>query len=984
MSGGSGMNSRPGRASGAESRAKYRRIQGLCAGTVLLLGLLLPAAAQAGSTLNISIGLGVNDFDGYLVLDDAEDGDQINLLGGLWYGYDDRWNGGTSQIQPTPFAVTADAGHGAWNSDHYIRITGTVTTDYPYGFIGLAAPLNYEGTTANLNEYKGLWFYAKGDGKTYRVRIKSSNVTDYDYYGYTFTPMTAGWQEYIVPFTQFTQEGWGAVCDRTASLAAAEEIQFQTVGQPWPTVELQLDGPTLLRIDDCEDGDTTNFHGGYWYTYQDGSATVNPSPFVMTNAAGAGAYGSDWMARMTGTVGAGGSIGLDTTLNSAGTDVDLSAYYGIYLSVKGDGKPYRLNIKTSNITDYDYYGVQVPTTTSWRNVMLPFSSFSQQGFGAIKNRTQCLQHTTALSWMNAGSPLASAEIQVDNYSDPSRRMFLKVSGRDLVNGQGQTVSLRGLCASNGVYNLRNTADLTGNWYFRLGDADYAAMQALGAKAVRFYMQYYWLQDEANRALFFEYLDEQLRYARKYGLYLILNLHYFGTSGDVESGTEDGYYSGDKYGRGYDPVQFWNYISQRYAHEPNIAAYDVINEPRVHAGFTESALYALYDQILAAIRANGDNHIVTIAQALAAQPSDNVPAVFNQSDHPFTQLADSNVMYAFSFYEPFEFTHQAYYDNDWYELGAAYPFNHEEGTYNTGSYSNPYWQDTADVWTQYTGNWVPLVADGTRMAFSLAASRLDGEVWMDDVVLERRDAGTGANQIAIPVKNANFMDPKTYNGVPPVASFLPAGWYFSANWIPNDAADYAANPSNYYRLDTTQDHTGDGSGALYISGANVTWPADPVWCKWGQDSGIMPSFHEETDGGSTTYEYRVSAWIKIRNNTNWVVTINHEAFNYSSTLKDQAWLATQLGWFSGWGQSHNVPVYCSEFGATNPSQRDASFPNSPAYQVNWITDMIGMLNAGTNHWTYHVYKSYNSRGDIFGLFDEGKEDTALQNALQPGF
>lgn len=964
------------RGSGAEPQGQWNRKRIGLAGAALLLAAAFSGRAWADSNMMFGIGASVIDPNNYLVLDDAEDGDQINLLGGLWYCYDDADNSGVSQVNPKPFAVTLAAGQGAMGSDYYIRMTGTVTTTptFLYPYFGFACGLNNQGAPMDLHAYGGIVFYAKGDGRQYKVMINSSSVTDYDYHEYVFTAAAGGWQEFKIPFPLFAQEGWGAPVSLDQALSTAQEIRFQTVGQPsvgssW-TVDLQLDAPTLLRVDDCEDGNIANRLGGYWYTTADAAgSTVTPYPFAMYHNPGAGAYGSDWMARMTGSVAANGYAVLGTGLNGAGTDVDLTPYYGIYLSVKGDGKTYRLNLKSSNITDTDYYGINISAPSAWQKILLPFSLFAQQGYGAVKTLAESLQHARDLQWTNWGSPHASVEISVDDYQDPGPVKFLAVSGRDIVDGAGRTVTVRGLGASNGVYNLKTVQELLSDNYYHLWDSDYAAMKNLGVTAVRFYLQYYWLKDAASRTLLFNYLDEQLRYARKYGIYLILNLHYFGLS--TEAGwAEDGYYSGDQFGKGYDVPQAWDAISERYAHEPNIAAYDLLNEPQVRSGFTETNLYALYNTLVSAIRANGDNHIISIAQPLGV----------TYTAQPFQKLADGNCIYGFSFYEPHQFTHQAFYEDEQYELGAPYPFLQESGTYNSGVYTNSVWTGTSGVWAHYVGNWCSMDVAGNSLSVSLCSPNLNGQVWFDDVVLERQDWPAHNNLTVIPLKNANFGTPRNYVGNPPTASYLPAGWNFGSNWTPTDWDYFYSHKSEYYRLDTTEDHTGDGSGSLYVNGANVTWPTSGAWCKWSLDSGIMPSFFPETG-----YEYRISAWIKIStSNTLGRIALYSESYNYSAVMKDQAYLANAVNVYAAWGLANNAPVYCAEFGVTNPSQRDASFPDSPAYQVDWMNDVIPLLNSGVKYWTYHVYKSYNQRGDVFGLFDQGKEDITLQNILKTGF
>jgi endoglucanase len=56
-------------------------------------------------------------------------------------------------------------------------------------------------------------------------------------------------------------------------------------------------------------------------------------------------------------------------------------------------------------------------------------------------------------------------------------------------------------------------------------------------------------------------------------------------------------------------RLWVAISNRYKTDGRVAMYDLVNEP--HGGVQNSAIKALYDKIIASIRANGDNHLILL-------------------------------------------------------------------------------------------------------------------------------------------------------------------------------------------------------------------------------------------------------------------------------------------------------------------------------------------------------------------------------------
>jgi hypothetical protein len=196
------------------------------------------------------------------LLDDCDDGDNANKVPapngpGFWYTYDDQDNAGTSYVVPmsdkwagnhgmatVPFymqqpgfdGVCCDTtyGYAAW-------MTGTVTSTYTYGFVGMGNSfINPKGPVDLMcgGAAIGVTFWTKGDGRNYKMKFGSSNpmflagVSD-NYYEATFNAPTT-WTQITVPFTSMTQEPyWGTVLPVTSvadSLTLATSIQWQSFG----------------------------------------------------------------------------------------------------------------------------------------------------------------------------------------------------------------------------------------------------------------------------------------------------------------------------------------------------------------------------------------------------------------------------------------------------------------------------------------------------------------------------------------------------------------------------------------------------------------------------------------------------------------------------------------------------------------------------------------------------------------------------------
>ena len=60
----------------------------------------------------------------------------------------------------------------------------------------------------DMSSYTGLRFYAKGDGKKYRVRLGRAAVEDYCHFEYTFVAPKE-WTLITAPLKEFTQPKWG-------------------------------------------------------------------------------------------------------------------------------------------------------------------------------------------------------------------------------------------------------------------------------------------------------------------------------------------------------------------------------------------------------------------------------------------------------------------------------------------------------------------------------------------------------------------------------------------------------------------------------------------------------------------------------------------------------------------------------------------------------------------------------------------------------
>ena len=128
-------------------------------------------------------------------------------------------------------------------------------------------------------------------------------------------------------------------------------------------------------------------------------------------------------------------------------------------------------------------------------------------------------------------------------------------------------------------------------------------------------------EKAGKSYDFSALDAFVKKAAKYGMYTILDLHgaYGSQSGQDHTGeildyTKVDFYSNEQLQTL--TVNLWSALSKHYKNNPNVAGYDILNEPgeRISNGndgvmSTETRHWNFFDKVYKAIRQTGDKHIV---------------------------------------------------------------------------------------------------------------------------------------------------------------------------------------------------------------------------------------------------------------------------------------------------------------------------------------------------------------------------------------
>jgi aryl-phospho-beta-D-glucosidase BglC (GH1 family) len=246
--------------------------------------------------------------------------------------------------------------------------------------------------------------------------------------------------------------------------------------------------------------------------------------------------------------------------------------------------------------------------------------------------------------------------------------FVHTSGADVVDGNGKPLMLRGTNLGNWLepegymFHFDGgpqspseiealTRELIGpqkaeafwkQWretYITEADIDRIAKMGFNHVRVPFHWKFFATDDAEG----FRHIDQLVQWARKDGVYIVLDLHcapggQTGTNIDDSDGYPWLYTDAEAQAQ---TIAVWKRIAKHYANEPMVLGYDLLNEPIPH--FPQLQQYnkdlePLFKKLVAAVREVDKNHIVILG---GAQWDSN----FSVFGPPF----DKNVMYTFHKY-----------------------------------------------------------------------------------------------------------------------------------------------------------------------------------------------------------------------------------------------------------------------------------------------------------------------------------------------
>jgi endoglucanase len=485
--------------------------------------------------------------------------------------------------------------------------------------------------------------------------------------------------------------------------------------------------------------------------------------------------------------------------------------------------------------------------------------------------------------------------------------MLRVRGANVVDGNGSPVLLRGVAFGNEVWTGARVPR------HHHGPIDYQRVAAMGMNAVRFYLNYRTFESDSAPGQYlaegWRWLDDNVAWARRHRVYLILNMHV--PPGGFQS-LGAGKALWDRPAMQDRLIRLWTEIARRYRQEPTIAGYDLLNEPVVTRA--KSQWHELAGRLAVAIRAVDPHHLLFVERvnAVAGEWAED-------PDRNFFKIADANTVYEFHFYKPFHFTHQG---ASWVTFAAEnvrYPDERAEVEWflldrRAGTEASPKLPPGDTPWTFFPG--APFKVDDPAIVIGkpvLVVRANSGTVGFDDLVLEA--LGPGGK-----VKRVIWKENLTGN----------RGWFF---WT-KDGSGGAVPGSD-----------GHGDGASLVAAGTR---AD---ANLGSDV-----LRFRTEPGAT---YRLSGWMRgkqIPPEATCQIRLDFFSSRAPVHASDKQFLAQELDAYVAWGRRHDVPLFLGEFGAIRFAFDD------DRGGLRWVTDMLDLLAERRLHFAYHTYHE-----DAFGLY-----------------
>jgi endoglucanase len=494
---------------------------------------------------------------------------------------------------------------------------------------------------------------------------------------------------------------------------------------------------------------------------------------------------------------------------------------------------------------------------------------------------------------------------IDTGNDSIAYNLLRCKGTQIIDSAGNTVNLQGVAFGNEVWSNNGIPATHHN------ELDFQRVQAMHMNAIRFYLNYRTFEDDTNPYQYkeegFEWIDKNIAWAKKYGIYLILNMH--APQGGYQSqGTGDALWNTvsnqDRL------TALWKAIAIRYKNEKQIAGYGFINEPVPTTSMQQWS--ALVQRITDAVRNQKDKHIIFAEKAIY------VKGAAEDGNLNFPVLSDNNTAYELHIYDPIPYTHQLF---DWSGQadGGKYPdeniISYSNTTWYTAVFNNPAAATGNSDWNFYEGEKYKVIDKKIKLGVpALVGQTVQGKIYFDNIIIKEYNPDGSFSRTVME------LNPQSADG-----------WGY---WSANNSGSYGFSAS-----------TGSGDAtSLYIQNATG-------------DCNV--SNYQQVFQPKQNYYYQASGYMKGESvSTAAACRIRIDFLTTEDPIlpRNKTYLESVLSRYINWSKTKNAPLYVGEFGAGTPC-----FQNDKG-GLYWVTDMLDILMTYNISFTYHSYHE-----DSFGLY-----------------
>ncbi|MGN0636920.1 MAG: glycoside hydrolase family 5 protein [Huintestinicola sp.] len=522
-------------------------------------------------------------------------------------------------------------------------------------------------------------------------------------------------------------------------------------------------------------------------------------------------------------------------------------------------------------------------------------------------RTAALLCAALMLTASAGFSVSAQKYTADD--------FVHAEGRRIIGTDGKELHIKGMALGNSVWSDPQSPDMTHH-----NEKTYKELSEMGFNCVRFYINYGLFESDNAPYHYkksgFKWLDKNIAWAKKYGMGIIINMHC--PQGGYQS-NGDGLELWNSKQAQDRLAALWKRIAKRYADEPTVWGYGLINEPVVPMRETMEETYGQFNSLMQ--RLASEIRSVSPYQAVfaegvgaAVKTSGEREYEYFTPEHSFADIDDDNVVYEFHKYDPFFFTHQ---NTGWAGtegITMTYPSEEIVGEKVINGWVKCLPASKRSVgpngWAYFESRTVSLTSKANVVTPVVTASSLgDGAVYFDDITLTEISPDGKRRTLF----SADFSD-GAVNG---------SSWSEDGSGI----SEYCADEGN------------KAAGCLKISGTA---------------SFYVHNFkrYEMKKG----YKYMVSGYIKCDSGSPEIRMDMSLSGNIQSF--DKAYLESCVLPYVRFSKKHDVPIYLGEFGVISEGLENGR------NGMGWVRDMISICQKYNIGFNYHVYNE-----PAFGLYDD---------------